>query len=71
MIVPHAYFIWFVTAMAAGISVGWFAVDAVRLRRTLREPPSASRHDRLFGSVIGLVIAAIGIVGVLRYHLGG
>lgn len=77
MIVSQEHYIWFVTAVTFGTSASWLVVDIVRLRRALAErdgmpdgPDQPSRHDRVFGSLIGLVVAAIGIAGVLRYHLG-
>lgn len=68
MIVSPAYFLWFCTALVAGTAGSWLIVDIVRLRRALPEGKKA--HDRIFGSIIGLIVAAIGIIGVLRYHLG-
>jgi hypothetical protein len=67
MIVPAVYFTWFVTALIFCVSAVWLVVDTVRLRRALREGRAA--HDRIFGSIIGLAVAIIGIVGVLIYHL--
>jgi hypothetical protein len=67
MIVPAVYFTWFVTSLIFVVSVAWLVVDTVRLRRALREGRAA--HDRIFGSIIGLTVAVIGIVGVLIYHL--
>lgn len=73
MIVSHQTFIWFVTAMAVGICIGWGARDVYLLARHLprrgREAwrDRAAWRDQIFGSVVGLVIIAMGIVGVLKY----
>ena len=68
MITSHQNFVWFVSALTMGVAAPWFVVDIIRLRRALRSPES--RHDRVFGSIIGLMVSAIGIIGVLRHHLG-
>ncbi|HET6610522.1 MAG TPA: hypothetical protein VFG83_00960 [Kofleriaceae bacterium] len=69
MIVSHNLFMWICTALVFGLSAAWIVVDVVRLRAALKEGSAA--HDRIFGSIIGLAIATIGIIGVLRFHLGG
>jgi hypothetical protein len=70
MIVSHEHYIWFVAALTFGTSASWLVVDIVRLRRALAEKEATpARHDRIFGSVIGLVVATIGIAGVLLYRL--
>jgi len=64
LILSHRGFQWFVVAITGGASAYWVLIDSVRLRRALREdhrlPPV---RDRIFGSIVGLAIAAIGIVG--------
>ena len=75
MIVSHQHFIWFATALTVGLALVWLVVDGVRLRRALAAPAATAaergaRGDRIFGSIIGLLVAIIGIVGMLRYHLG-
>lgn len=75
MIVSHQHFIWFVTVVTVGTGLVWLVVDTVRLRRALaaRAVTAAergARHDRIFGSIIGLMVALVGIIGMLRYHLG-
>ncbi|HKE17363.1 MAG TPA: hypothetical protein VKB80_20955 [Kofleriaceae bacterium] len=74
MIVSHGLFMWFVTAMAVGICVGWGARDVYLVSRLLRRGPAdrpdrAVWRDQVFGSVMGLVLAVFGLVGVLKYHL--
>jgi hypothetical protein len=73
VILGHEQFMWFVTAVITGTAIAWTIVDVTRMRRVLRSPPAAypagERRDRLFGSIIGLVIACVGVIGVLRHHL--
>jgi hypothetical protein len=75
VIVSHDLFMWFVTAMAVGICVGWGARDVYLLsRRLLRrgraDPPDrAVWCDQVFGSLMGLVLVFFGLLGVLKYHL--
>lgn len=69
MIVSADYFIWFVTAMVFGVSASWLVVDSIRLIHALRDGRAAhDRHDRIFGSIIGLIVAFIGVAGALNYH---
>lgn len=68
MIVSQTVYIWFVTVMVFGVCVGWGAYDVVLLKRSLAR--GREGHDPAFGAAIGLVISAIGIIGVFRYHLG-
>ena len=64
LIVSPRDFQWFVTAITGGASAYWVAIDSVRLRRALREERrTAATRDRIFGSIVGLAIAAIGLVG--------
>ena len=68
MIVSHYHYIWFVTLVTLGTSLSWMVVDIVRLSRVIRQGRAA--HDRIFGSVIGLMVALIGMTGVITYHFG-
>lgn len=69
--VSHTTYIWLCTALTGGVSGAWLVVDAIRLRRAIRDRADApaSRHDRIFGSVIGLTVAAIGVAGTIAYHV--
>ena len=64
-IVSDVAFYWFVIGMIALIAFGWLARDLVRLRRELALPKSQRHHDRLFGIVIGLLLASAGVVGLV------
>jgi hypothetical protein len=68
-LVSDEVFRWFLTLMTGLLAAGWFIYDTINLVRTRhadRQDPVV--RDKHFGYVIGLVIGAIGIVGVLRYH---
>lgn len=68
---PPGYFEWFVTALVIIPALSWVVVDIVRLRRALagKELPAHDRRDRIFGSMIGLLVASMGITGSVLYHL--
>jgi hypothetical protein len=67
MIVSESIYIGFVTLMVVGLVTGWFIHDGKNLVRTLRR--QVDDPDLLFGSVIGLLLAAIGLAGAIMYHL--
>ncbi len=69
MIVSHTDFIYFCTALTAGVSGAWLISDVVRMARLSREPVE-ERRDRFFGYIMGIAIGAIGIAGVLKFHFG-
>ena len=68
-LVSDEAFRWVLTILVAGLSVAWFVYDARNLYRARgddrRDPLVRDRH---FGYVMGMIIAAIGIVGSLRFH---
>jgi hypothetical protein len=66
---PPTVTVWIGTIMVASLAGFWLVWDALRLRRYW--PRGAEAHDEIFGSIIGLIIAALGIIGVVRYHWGG
>lgn len=67
MIVSENAFVWFATVMIAGLCVGWTAWDGRLLIKLW--PERKERHDEFFGSIMGLVMVAIGVVGLVKYHL--
>lgn len=70
MIVSEFAFVWIVSLLTSVVAGVWVIVDAVRLQRALKQrPPDMS--DRIFGSIIGMAVGIIGVLGVLEYHLGG
>ncbi|HRC56757.1 MAG: hypothetical protein IPI49_24285 [Myxococcales bacterium] len=67
--VPHAAIVWFVTTVTMALSSAWLVYDSWnlwRLRGADRKDPLV--RDKIFGYVIGVITAVVGIVGVLRYH---
>ena len=62
-------FAWFITAAVGGLSALWLVYDGVNLARTWRlDRADPSVRDRHFGYAMGLVMAAIGVIGALRFH---
>jgi hypothetical protein len=66
---PPSFTMWLGSLLVGALAGFWLVWDGIRLRRYL--PRWRTAHDEVFGSVIGLIIAAIGIIGVIRYHWGG
>jgi len=73
VIVSAEHFGLFVTAMIVGFCVGAAVRDVALLHRNLRRGGRApkARQDQIFGSAIGLLLVVTGLVGVVKYHLGG
>jgi len=70
MIVSQHVFIWWCTVMTVGVAGTWVFVEVFRLRRVLREDLSRPVvRDRLFGSLVGLAVGILGVLGMVRYHL--
>jgi hypothetical protein len=64
----HAFhwFLMLVTGVVAGV---WCVYDAISLWRSRgadRRDPQL--RDRQFGYVMGMVIGALGVIGVLKFH---
>jgi hypothetical protein len=71
VIVSEGAFIWVVTAIVIAIGVVWAVHDLLFLRRVLREGGDpAVRRDKIFGAIIGILLAAVGLIGAVRYHWG-
>jgi len=69
VILPEDIYRWLTTALIAGLALGWGVVDTVRLRAALRDDRSDPVvRDRIFGSLIGLAIAVLGVIVVVRYN---
>ena len=69
MLVSHTQYVWFVTLMTIGLAGGWIPVEILRLRRALSEDRrDPFVRDRIFGSVIGLAICVVGLLGAVLYH---
>jgi hypothetical protein len=69
MIVPHLYYVWFVTLVTGVVAAYWIGIDSYRLRKALRGDRSdAAIRDRIFGSIIGIIIGLVGVAGVIMHH---
>ncbi len=69
-LLSHDQFMWFASFTVLALAIGWFVVDSVRLARALRQDRSDPHvRDLIFGGIIGLMVASLGIGGVLHYHL--
>ena len=67
MIISETAFLWFATFMVMSIVIGWCFWDLrlfLRLWKKRKE-----NHDEFFGSIMGLVMVVIGLVGIIRHHL--
>lgn len=69
-LVSHTVFVWFLSLFTGVVAFTWFVYDAIKLfwlRKADGRDPVI--HDKRFGYGIGVVIGAIGVLGVLKYHL--
>jgi hypothetical protein len=69
-LVSHTVFVWFMSILTAGVGGIYFVLDIKRLYQ-LRNADGKDPvvHDKRFGFGIGVLIGAIGVIGVLKYHL--
>jgi hypothetical protein len=64
----HAFH-WFLMIVTGGVAGVWFFYDGFSLWRSRRADRSDPKvRDRQFGYVMGMVIGALGVIGVLKYH---
>jgi hypothetical protein len=69
-LVSPEVFGWVMSALTLGLAGPWIVVDTIRLRRALAEDATrAPVRDRIFGSIVGLAMGAIGVTGVVLYNL--
>ncbi|MBA3464723.1 MAG: hypothetical protein H0T46_32620 [Deltaproteobacteria bacterium] len=69
-LVSHTVFVWFLTLFTGIVAFTWFVYDAIKLLRLRKEDGrDPVVHDKRFGYGIGVVIGAVGVLGVLKYHL--
>jgi hypothetical protein len=68
-LVSHTVFVWFLSLFTGIVAFTWFVYDALKLY-WLRNSDGSDPviHDKRFGYGIGVVIGAIGVIGVLRFH---
>lgn len=61
-------FKWFITFLTGGLAGTWFFVDAVRLYRARNlDRSDGVVRDKQFGSVMGMVIGGVGVIGCLMF----
>jgi hypothetical protein len=55
------------------VAAYWIAIDSVRLRRALsaykQDRSDLSLRDRVFGSVMGILVGAVGVAGSIAYYV--
>jgi hypothetical protein len=69
LIVSRTAIQWVLTGLTGGAAAYWIVIDSSRLRRALKDDTTRPTvKDRVFGSIVGLVIGAIGIVGAWLGH---
>lgn len=55
------------------VAAYWVAIDSVRLRRAVvafkRDKADLGVRDRVFGSAMGILIGAVGVVGSVAYYV--
>ena len=68
MIVSAQVYLWTSIIGTAGVAFWWACMDTLRLMRALRERPrSPAVRDRIFGSLIGISVGVIGVLGMVLY----
>lgn len=66
---PRAFDV-FLTASVGVVAVVWMIYDARNLVRARRADSSDPKvRDRRFGYVMGIVIGAVGVAGVVHHYL--
>jgi hypothetical protein len=68
--VTAAQYEFFLSAITGGAAVYWIGIDSYRLRKALADDRTdAGVRDRIFGSMVGIVVGVVGVVGVALHHL--
>ncbi len=64
-------FDWVLSGLTGIVAAVWFVYDANNLRRLHRaDPEDPVTGDKRFGYVMGMLIGLVGVIGVLKHHLG-
>jgi uncharacterized membrane protein YfcA len=69
-IVSATAYTWFLSSVIGGVAAYWVGIDSYRLKKALagdRSDPAI--RDRIFGSVIGIIVGFVGLGGVLLHHV--
>lgn len=70
-LVSHDGQMLFAALLTGGVAAYWIAIDSVRLRRALvayKQDRDPSVRDRVFGSVLGILVGFVGVYGSLAYY---
>jgi hypothetical protein len=58
--------------LTGGVAAYWIAIDSVRLRRAIvafkKDRADLTIRDRVFGSVVGILVGILGVFGSLNYY---
>lgn len=58
--------------LTGGVAAYWIAIDSVRLRRAIvtykQDKADLGVRDRVFGSVLGILVGIVGVFGSLNYY---
>ena len=58
--------------ITGGVAAYWIAIDSVRLRRAIvaykKDRADLTIRDRVFGSVLGILVGIVGVVGSVGYY---
>ncbi len=70
-IVSATAFDYILSAAVGIVAAVWVVYDAVNLARALKlDGNDPVVRDKRFGYVIGMIIGAVGVIGVAMHHLG-
>lgn len=65
----HENYILVCALLTGVVAAYWIVFDSVRLVKALRDDRRKPEvKDRIFGSVMGLIVGAIGVFGTLNYY---
>jgi hypothetical protein len=69
LISPSVYD-WILSTIIGGVATYWIGIDSYRLRKALAgDRGDAAIRDRIFGSIIGIIVGGVGVFGVVYHHL--
>jgi hypothetical protein len=69
-LLPWRAFDVFLSAAVGLVAGAWLVVDAINLARARKAGASDPvTRDRRFGYLMGVIIAAVGVVGVVKHYL--